>query len=569
MNYRVLGPLEVDAGAGPLPLRGKPQALMALFLLHANETLSADRIAEDLACERVDDVVSRLRGILPEDVIETHWGGYRLRVPDGALDLQRFEALAGEAGRAEPEQAARLLREALGLWRGPALAGLTEPFARGEAARLESSLRLSVEHHPQREQFMVSLYRAVDLKQLRATLAGVRLLTLTGPGGSGKTRLARELARAVASEYPGGVHFVSLEAVYDPDLVTTTILFALGLRQERHRLDVLVAELRDTRALLVLDHLDHVREAAMEMAVLLRRVQGPTLLVTCREALGVRDERQWPVARQPRTPLAAIHARLSERERRAFAHLSVFVGGAAPDAVADVSTLLERGLVRPDYTMEPSVREYAAEQLEARGETEAAAAAHAAYVCELAQAGGAGIRGPDEPVWSERLERELPNLRAAVAWLLARGRPTDVLDALIALTPFLWRFGHTREGRGGSPQRSRSRASTPSGAGAGRRWPRRCCGPRTRRAPRPNGWRSRRWRRRRNPTTRSPRPRAASSRWRRRPGGTTRTHSSWRRRWRRRSVAAATAGTRWSRASASPASWPRTGTRTPSAPRVT
>ena len=143
MDYRVLGPLEVDAGAGPLPLRGKPQALMALFLLHANETLSADRIAEELACEAWKDVVSRLRGVLPEDVIETHWGGYRLRVPDGALDLQRFEALAGEAGRAEPEQAARLLREALGLWRGPALAGMREPFARAEAARLEQ-LRVSV-----------------------------------------------------------------------------------------------------------------------------------------------------------------------------------------------------------------------------------------------------------------------------------------------------------------------------------------------------------------------------------------------------------------------------------------
>ena len=67
-------------------------------------------------------------------------------------------------------------------------------------------------------------------------------------------------------------------------------------------------------------------------------------------------------------------------------------------------------------------------------------------MCELAQAGGAGVRGPDEPVWSERLERELPNLRAAVAWMLAHGRHADVLDALIALTPFLWRFGHTREG---------------------------------------------------------------------------------------------------------------------------
>ncbi len=452
MDYRVLGPFEVDAGAGPVPMVGKPRALMALLLLHANETLSVDRIAEQLGCEAVEDVVSQLRGILPEDVLEADGNGYRLRVPDGALDLQRFEALASQAGRAEPEQAARLLGEALALWRGPPLAGMREPFARREAARLED-LRVSIERHPRRDRFMLSLYRAPDLK---TALAEARLLTLTGPGGIGKTRLARELARAAAPEYPGGVRFVSLDAVSDPDLVTTTILFELGLRQERHRLDVLVAELRDSRALLVLDHFDHVHNAAMEMAILLRRTRGLTLLVTSREPLGVPDEREWPLAGVPglaeaqHGALDAIHAQLSEPEQRAFAHLAVFVGGAAPDP--DSHALLEHGLLHIDdagrHTMHPTVREYAAEQLEARGESEAAAEALAAYVVELAQDGGIGVRGIDEPIWSERLERELPNIRAAVAWMLARGRHEEVLDALIALTPFLWRFGHTREGAG-------------------------------------------------------------------------------------------------------------------------
>ena len=229
MKYRVLGPLEVDAGAGPLPLAGKPQALMALLLLHANETLSADRIAEELACEAVEDVVSRLRGILPEDVLETHWGGYRLRVPDGALDLQRFEALARQAGRAEPEQAARLLREALALWRGPPLAGMREPFARwrGRAARgpsrlaLDAELEALIERHPRRERFMLSLYRAPGPQQRgaadrrapahphrsgrqRKDAAGAR------PGPRGGARLPRRralrLARGRGGPGPGHDH---------------------------------------------------------------------------------------------------------------------------------------------------------------------------------------------------------------------------------------------------------------------------------------------------------------------------------------------------------------------------
>ena len=151
--------------------------------------------------------------------------------------------------------------------------------------------------HSQRDRFMLSLYRAsgprraAELDELRALL---HRRTPAHAHRSGRRREDAARARpgpCGGADYPGGVHFVSLEAVADPDLVTTTILFALGLRQERHRLDVLVAELRDTRALLVLDHFDHVREAAMDMAVLLRRTRGPTLLVTSRKGLGVRGER--------------------------------------------------------------------------------------------------------------------------------------------------------------------------------------------------------------------------------------------------------------------------------------
>ena len=99
MKYRVLGPLEVDADAGPLPLAGKQEALMALLLLHANETLSTARIAEELDCDAVEDVVKRLRAALPEDVVETRIG--RLS-PAGAGRRARSAALRDARARSRP-----------------------------------------------------------------------------------------------------------------------------------------------------------------------------------------------------------------------------------------------------------------------------------------------------------------------------------------------------------------------------------------------------------------------------------------------------------------------------------
>jgi DNA-binding SARP family transcriptional activator len=156
VDFRILGPLQVSRDGRPLSLGGHRQTvLMCLLLLHANEVISAERIIDVLwgetpsatARKALQVYVSRLRRILGPGVLETRALGYLIQVQDGELDAQRFERLVAQGKQAlatgEPGRAAALLRTALALWRGPALADATyEPFAQPEAGRLEE-LRLS------------------------------------------------------------------------------------------------------------------------------------------------------------------------------------------------------------------------------------------------------------------------------------------------------------------------------------------------------------------------------------------------------------------------------------------
>jgi DNA-binding SARP family transcriptional activator len=152
MDFRLLGPLEVSEHDRPIAIGGvKQRSVLAVLLLHANELVSTDRLVDQLwgaappatAAKSIQVYVSRLRKVLG-DRLATRAPGYVLRVEPSELDLVRFEQLAGEARRAAPGSAARKLREALALWRGPALADLAyESFAQVEIARLEE-MRLTV-----------------------------------------------------------------------------------------------------------------------------------------------------------------------------------------------------------------------------------------------------------------------------------------------------------------------------------------------------------------------------------------------------------------------------------------
>jgi DNA-binding SARP family transcriptional activator len=151
MDFRILGPLEVEADGQVLPIGGRqPRALLTVLLLDANHVVSRDRLMEALwgdepperAANALQVYVSQLRKALGADVIGTQPRGYVVHVAEGELDLERFESLVTGSRRSEPAAAARLLREALSLWRGEPLAELADvPDVEGDRRRLEE-LRL-------------------------------------------------------------------------------------------------------------------------------------------------------------------------------------------------------------------------------------------------------------------------------------------------------------------------------------------------------------------------------------------------------------------------------------------
>src|SRR5262245_2682440 len=202
MDFRILGPLEALDGARQIALGGrKRRAVLAVLLLHPNETLSGERLIDELwgespptnALKTLQGHVSRLRKELPPEVLVTRGHGCGLQIELDRLDARRFEGLLddgrGELAAGNPQRALEALERAVGLWRGAPLADLAyEPFAQAEIARLddlrvaaveesiEAKLALGrhgevigqleqlVEEHPYREhlraQLMLALYRA-------------------------------------------------------------------------------------------------------------------------------------------------------------------------------------------------------------------------------------------------------------------------------------------------------------------------------------------------------------------------------------------------------------------------
>jgi predicted ATPase/class 3 adenylate cyclase/DNA-binding CsgD family transcriptional regulator len=140
--------------------------------------------------------------------------------------------------------------------------------------------------------------REEELAQVERLLAQVRLLTLTGTGGCGKTRLAAHAAALAAEAYPAGVWWVELASLGPGSAVSTAVLSAVGLREHpaRTAVDQLAAHLGNGRALLVTDNCEHVLDAVLGLVEpLLARAPQLTVLATSREPLGVAGETTWRV----------------------------------------------------------------------------------------------------------------------------------------------------------------------------------------------------------------------------------------------------------------------------------
>ena len=157
MQFRVLGPLEVDAGGGAIPLGGpKQRAVLAHLLLRANQLVPAETLVDEIwgdeppeqARNVIQTYVSHLRKALGRDRIQSHAPGYRLRIEHSELDATRFDDLMRDARKAllvDPDIAVGTLDDALALWRGPALADLADQHSLlTEAARLDQ-LRLEAQ----------------------------------------------------------------------------------------------------------------------------------------------------------------------------------------------------------------------------------------------------------------------------------------------------------------------------------------------------------------------------------------------------------------------------------------
>src|SRR5215203_335697 len=376
----------------------------------------------------------------------------------------------------------------------------------------------------------------------------VRLLTITGPGGVGKTRVALQAAADVLEHFPDGVWFVDLSGLDDPTLVPLAIAGVLGVRDEGSGLtERLVGALAGKR-LLVLDNLERVLEAAPFVTHLLARASGAKVLVTSRAPMHTYGEQEYPLAPfllpnpahlpplqqvlqldavrlfveraqavkpdftvtaanasaiaeichrldglplaielaaalvrllspqallmrlEKRLPLLTRGARdvparqqtmrdaigwshdlLTQEEQTLLHCLAVFSGGCTleaaeavvdPEATLDVfdgiASLVDKSLLRqkevkgePRFRMLETVREFALERLEESGKGEESRRRLAAWCLALAEAAQPElIGGSMQSRWVGLLDNELPNIRAAVNWLLERGEGRTALRLL-------------------------------------------------------------------------------------------------------------------------------------------
>jgi DNA-binding SARP family transcriptional activator/tetratricopeptide (TPR) repeat protein len=221
MQFRLLGPLEVvDDDDRSLALGGRKQrSVLAVLLLHANDVVATERLVDEVwgdappatVAKSIQVYVSRMRKQLGDGRLVTRAPGYALHVDPSELDLARFQALVAQAADADPATAAARLREALALWRGPALADLAyEPFAQAHAAQLEELRFSALEQRIDADlatgepaQLVGELEALAAQHPLRERLRGQLMLALYRSGRQADALAAYQAARTTLVEELG------------------------------------------------------------------------------------------------------------------------------------------------------------------------------------------------------------------------------------------------------------------------------------------------------------------------------------------------------------------------------
>ena len=410
LDFHLLGPVEVLEDGSPIEIAGARQrVVVAILLLNSNRVVLRERLIAHVwgdepprnAANSVQVAIHSLRRSLGAGRIETRGSGYLVHVEAGELDVDEFDLLAERARREPTGAAARTLRRALSLWRGPALADVVQiPYLATQAVRLEEMRLTALEDridadlalarhaelvgelegqvgaHPLRErlrgQLITALYRSgrqadaleayqrarrtlVDelgiepgdeLRELQLRIIrqdssvaapdslpvsprdrasggvpaptaalvgrqrevaevmalvlreGVRLVTLTGTGGTGKTRLGLAAAAELEREFSDGAYFVDLAPVSSPEMLHSALATALGVDSDPTvSLDEAIRNrVRSMELLILLDNFEHLADAAPLVADLLMSAPGLKVVVTSRVRLRVRGEHTFPVS---------------------------------------------------------------------------------------------------------------------------------------------------------------------------------------------------------------------------------------------------------------------------------
>jgi predicted ATPase/DNA-binding SARP family transcriptional activator len=252
-----------------------------------------ERIEAELALGRHPELAGELEALVEQQPLRER------------LHAQRLLALYRSGRQAEAlaayQQARRLLVDELGIEPSPALQRLEQQILNQDEA-LEwtppSEPEPPATNLPAPATPLVGRER--ELAEAGELLRAHRLLTLTGAGGSGKTRLALELAAGAAAEYEHGAWWVPLQALRDPDLVEPTIAQTVGAAAD------LAEHLHGKHSLLLLDNFEQVAEAAPRLASLLAAAPQLTLLVTSREPLHLSGEQEYPVPPLAETDAVAL-----------------------------------------------------------------------------------------------------------------------------------------------------------------------------------------------------------------------------------------------------------------------